>query len=96
MNFWGRMFWIGMWVKVVFMRYMAAWLIAEGGCIMIGELVTSSRPPVTSSHPLRSADGGNTSRGRWLDGGVMWCDLTMVGVEGLPVLLEQFVWSGVG
>ena len=51
MNFWGRMFWIGMWVKVVFMRYMAAWLIAEGGCIMIGESVTSLRPSVTSLLP---------------------------------------------
>ncbi|KAF0297208.1 Lysophospholipid acyltransferase 5 [Amphibalanus amphitrite] len=36
LSFWSRMFWIGIWVKVVFMRYMAAWLIAEGGCIMIG------------------------------------------------------------
>lgn len=31
-----KLFWIGLWVKVVFMRYLAAWLFSEGGCILIG------------------------------------------------------------
>ncbi|XP_037075411.1 lysophospholipid acyltransferase 5-like [Pollicipes pollicipes] len=35
-SFWSKMFWIGVWVKVIFMRYLAAWMFAEGGCIMLG------------------------------------------------------------
>ena len=71
LSFWSRMFWIGIWVKVVFMRYMAAWLIAEGGCIMIGE----SAPPEATSEVIpevtHRAEHGPSEVMEWGGGGVI-------------------------
>jgi len=35
-SYFSKMFWIGIWVKVIFMRYMAAFMFAEAGCILMG------------------------------------------------------------